>query len=97
MRDKDLTIQQITFNAYFALARKLYGLENWKEKLAKLKESVHVEGYRGYIFSKDNPWWSECFRIKNGIPMVINSSSTVRAVTKHIVGYIVPDEKVKDE
>ena len=97
MRDKDLTIQQITFNAYFALARKLYGLENWQEKLAKLKEPIQVNGFRGYIFSKDNPWWSECFRIKNGIPMVVNSSSTVRAVTKHVVGYIVPDDKVKSE
>jgi len=97
MRDKDLTIQQITFNAYFALARKLYGLENWQEKLAKLKEPVQVNGFRGYIFSKDNPWWSECFRIKNGIPMVVNSSSTVRAVTKHVVGYIVPEDKVKGE
>ena len=97
MRDKDLTIQQITFNAYFALARKLYGLENWQEKLAKIKEPVQVDGFRGYIFSKDNPYWSECFRIKNGIPMVVNSSSTIRAVTKHVVSYIVPEDKVKSE
>jgi len=96
MRDKDLTIQQITFNAYFAVARKLYGLENWQERLAKLKEPVQVDGFRGYIFSKDNPYWSECFRIKNGIPMVVNSSSTIRAVTKHVVSYIVPEDNVKE-
>ena len=33
----------------------------------------------------------------NNIPMVVNSSSTIRAVTKYVVGYIVPDNKVKSE
>ena len=97
MRNKDLTIQQITINSYFALARKLYGLENWKEKLAKLKDPVQVDNFKGYVFSKENPWWSECFRIKNSTPMVINSSSTIRVVTRKIVEHIVPEENKNEK
>jgi len=85
IRSKDMVIQQIFFYGYANAASRLFGKENWKELLSKLKEEIRIDSWIGKIFERECPLWSKIFR--DGYK-IVNNSSTQKYVGKTIGDYV---------
>jgi len=85
IRSKDMIIQQIFFYGYANAASRLFGKENWKELLSKLKEEIRIDSWIGKIYERECPLWSKIFR--DGFK-IVNNSSTQKYVGKTIGDYI---------
>ena len=89
-REKDHSSDLLFWHGYLAIAKALYGDENWKEKLKKLKQSIKIRDWEGFFLDKTNPIWNH---VKKGDGKIVNSTSTQSIVRKMFVMFITNEKQ----
>jgi len=92
-REKDYSIELLMWQGYISAAKELYGDENWKEKLKKLRQPIEIGEFAGRLLDKTNPLWNY---IKKGDGKLINSSPTQSFVRK-VFSTFITDENAFNE
>ena len=89
MRQKDtLHLELLMFHGYIAVSSRLYGKEDWKSKLLKLKEKIKINNWEGTILQSDCPLWTKIFRGEGKDKKIVSGSSSVSFVSKTMGDYI---------
>ena len=89
-RERDYSIELLMWQGYIAVAKALYGDENWKEKLRKLKQLIRIKDFEGFFLDKTNPIWNH---VKKGDGKLVNSSATQSYVRKVFVMFITNEKE----
>jgi len=88
MREKDdLTLELLMFHGYIAISSRLYGKDDWEDKLSKLKNKINIGQWRGTILQSDCPIWNRIFK-GGDEKRIVNGSSSVSYVSKVMADYI---------
>jgi len=89
-REKDYSSDLLFWHGYIAVSKVLYGDENWKEKLRKLKQLIRIKDWEGFFLYKTNPIWNH---VKKGDGKIVNSTSTQSFVRKMFVLFITNEKE----
>jgi len=89
-RERDYSIELLMWQGYIAVAKALYGDENWKEKLRKLKQLIRIKNWEGFFLDRTNPIWNH---VKKGDGKLVNSSATQSYVRKVFVMFITNEKE----
>jgi hypothetical protein len=89
MRQKDnLILELLMFHGYIATSSRLYGKDDWENKLSKLKDVIQIDDWTGNILQSDCPLWSRIFRGEGKDKKIVSGSSSVSFVSKTMGDYI---------